>query len=321
MAEDQPRRGRLVSTGNVIVDVVLVVDRLPEPGGDVIASSSTLTPGGGYNALVAARRDGMPVLFAGQYGTGPFGDLVRRALAEAGVEVAQDGLADVDSGCCVVLVDASTERTLVTSVGAEGRLRRADLDRVPVAPDDTVLVSGYSLAHPGQADLLPGWLAALPPATRVLTDPSPLVGELDPDALSRVLARTDVLSANAREAMVMTGAATPAGAAGALVARVREGGHVVVRDGAAGCWLAGPRLGGPPLLVPGFAVHAVDSNGAGDAHAGVLAAALGRGSDLIDAARRANAAAALAVTRRGPATAPGAAEIDAFLADQGVRPD
>ncbi|WIB37124.1 hypothetical protein DEJ15_01645 [Curtobacterium sp. MCJR17_043] len=46
----------------------------------------------------------------------------------------------------------------------------------------------------------------------------------------------------------------------------------------------------------------------------MLAAALGRGAGLPDAVRRANVAAALAVTRSGPATAPTAEETDALLA-------
>lgn len=305
--------GRLISTGNVIVDIVLVVKELPEPGGDTIAASSQLTGGGGYNTMVAARRDGLGVVFAGQYGTGPSGDVVRAALAEADITIVQSGLTGCDSGFCVVLVEESTERTFVTTVGAEGRLSRADLDRVDVSDSDTVYVTGYSLAHPGQQALLPGWLASLRPAVRVITDPSPLVGELDPTSLRGVLARTDVLTANAREATIMTGAPTLAAAATTLTTRLRRGAHVVVRDGANGCWLAGPTIGAEPMAVPGFAVPAVDSNGAGDAHGGVLAAALTRGASLRGAARRANAAAAIAVTRSGPATAPTTAEIDALL--------
>jgi sugar/nucleoside kinase (ribokinase family) len=315
MAE-QPRSGqpgRLISTGSVIVDIVMVIDQLPELGGDTIASSSQLTAGGGYNTLVAARRDGLPVLFAGQYGSGPFGDVVRRALASAEIEIAQTGLAEEDSGYCVALVDRSTERTFITNVGAEGRLTRADLDRVQVRDTDTVYVTGYNLAHPDQHELLPSWVSDLPSAVRVLTDPSPLVGELNPTSLRRLLGRTDVLSTNAREAMIMTSAATLAEAADALTGRIRPGGHAVVRDGANGCWVAGPSVPDGPVLVPGFAVEAVDSNGAGDAHGGVLAAALTRGSDLVTAARRANAAAALAVTRSGPATAPTTSEIDRLL--------
>lgn len=68
--------------------------------------------------------------------------------------------------------------------------------------------------------------------------------------------------------------------------------------------------------MPGFAVHAVDMNGAGDAHTGVFVAAIATGADAIDAARTANAAAALSVTSYGPATAPTAAELARFVADQ-----
>lgn len=306
---------RLVSVGNVIVDIVLRVDAIPEPGGDVIASASDITAGGGLNTLVAAARDGMEVAFAGQYGTGPFGDVVRSALAAADVDVLQPGLADTDSGYCVALVDATTERTFVTSVGAEGRLTREDLDRVALRPDDTVFVSGYGLAHAVNADAIVDWLPTLPASVRVVFDPSPLVATLDPAVRRSVLRRSDVVTANAREARLLSPGSTSLDeAVTALAASAR--GTALVRDGAAGCWVVGPAT--DLVLVPGFPVDAVDSNGAGDAHAGVLVAALARGEDLVDAVRRANAAAALAVTQHGPATAPSAAETDAFLADRGA---
>ena len=302
---------RLVSVGNVIVDIVMRIGALPEPGGDVIADGSEITAGGGLNTMVAARRDGMDVVFAGQYGTGPFGDVVRQALEESGVTVVQPGLADVDSGYCVALVDATTERTFVTSVGAEGQLTRADLDRVTLRADDVVFVSGYGLAHPVNGAAIADWLGTVPSSVRVVFDPSPLVDTLPAAVLAAVSARSDVVSANSREARLLSPtSATLAEAAAAIAAAAR--GTALVRDGADGCWVV--ESGSEPVLVPGFPVAAVDTNGAGDAHDGVLAAALGRGASLQDAVRRANAAAALAVTRTGPATAPTADETDALLA-------
>ena len=302
---------RLVSVGNVIVDIVMRIGALPEPGGDVIADGSEITAGGGLNTMVAARRDGMDVVFAGQYGTGPFGDVVRQALEESGVTVVQPGLPDVDSGYCVALVDATTERTFVTSVGAEGQLTRADLDRVTLRADDVVFVSGYGLAHPVNGAAIADWLGTVPSSVRVVFDPSPLVDTLPAAVLAAVSARSDVVSANSREARLLSPtSATLAEAAAAIAAAAR--GTALVRDGADGCWVV--ESGSEPVLVPGFPVVAVDTNGAGDAHDGVLAAALGRGVSLQDAVRRANAAAALAVTRPGPATAPTADETDALLA-------
>jgi sugar/nucleoside kinase (ribokinase family) len=62
------------------------------------------------------------------------------------------------------------------------------------------------------------------------------------------------------------------------------------------------------------AVNAVDTTGAGDAHSGVFLAGLAAGLTVGEAARRANAAAALTVTRAGAATSPTRAELDRFLA-------
>ncbi len=54
---DEPIR-RLVLVGSVIVDIVLYVEALPERGGDVVASRSMTTAGGGFNVLSAAARLG-----------------------------------------------------------------------------------------------------------------------------------------------------------------------------------------------------------------------------------------------------------------------
>jgi sugar/nucleoside kinase (ribokinase family) len=73
------------------------------------------------------------------------------------------------------------------------------------------------------------------------------------------------------------------------------------------------------MRVPAFRViaapevAAVDTTGAGDAHSGVFLAALAGGLSPARAARRANAAAALSVTRPGPATSPTRTELDAWM--------
>ncbi len=68
--------------------------------------------------------------------------------------------------------------------------------------------------------------------------------------------------------------------------------------------------------MPALAVEPVDTTGAGDAFAGVLAGALGRGLALPEALRHASVAAGLACTRIGAQTSqPDAALIAARLAD------
>ncbi|EOD69752.1 PfkB family carbohydrate kinase [Amycolatopsis vancoresmycina] len=285
--------GRLVHTGQVVVDLVMAVPALPPRGGDVLASSTNLVPGGGFNVMAAAARSGGRVLYAGSHGTGAFGDLARAALAAEGVELAHAPVSEVDTGIVVVLVDTTGERTFATGTGAEGRLRAELLDRITPKTDDVVYLSGYSWLHEFNRGALLEWLPRLP-GSRILFDPGPLIGDIDPGDLHALMSTIDILSCNAREAEVL-GALPPV---------------AVVREGAKGCRV---HEHGRITDVPGFAVDAVDTTGAGDTHCGVLAAELLRGSTLLDAAVRANAAAALSVTRPGPATAPVREEIDQLV--------
>jgi sugar/nucleoside kinase (ribokinase family) len=304
------RLDRLLHLGNVVVDVVLSVPALPERGGDVLASATEVAAGGGFNVMAAAARQGLPVCYPGAHGSGPFGTLARAALAAEGIEVLQPPRAGPDTGFVIAVVDDGGERTFLTSPGAEATLTAADLAAVQATARDAVCLSGYSLVHPANRAALLSWLQQLAVGPVLVFDPGPLLGLIPGEALGRVLARADWLTCNASEASALTGQATPAAAARALGNRAGRAG-VLVRTGPAGCLLALP--GADPAAVPGFTVDAVDTTGAGDAHTGVFIAALAERAGPAAAARTANAAAALAVTRRGPATAPSRAELARFL--------
>lgn len=302
--------GRLHHVGPVIIDVVMTVDALPEQGGGTFASTARTLPGGGFNVIAAAARAGMEVVYGGAHGTGPHGDLVRSALRTEGVGAAHPPRPD-DTGFCVALVDASAERTFVTRLGAEMDLPLADLRTLRPSAGDLVYTVGYSLLPGPRAEELLTWIGELPEEVRLVLDPAPVVGDIPAETLSSVLDRVDVLSLSAAEAATITGVGAVEEAAALLAERVGPTGVVVLRDSAEGCLVA--TGGAPPQRVPGFAVTAVDTNGAGDAHVGVFTAALASGLDPVEAARRANAAAAVAVTRRGPATSPTAEELEGFL--------
>ena len=300
---------RLWHLGNVVVDLVLTVPALPERGGDVLATRTERTPGGGFNVMAAAARQGLPVTYAGAHGTGAFGDRARAALRAEGIDALLAPRPEPDTGFVVCLVDADGERTFVTSPGAEATLTVADLTELRPGCGDLVYITGYSLLYDSNRAALLDLLPRLDPAVTLVADPGPLVAEIPGDALDSLLARADWWSCNAREAALLTGVDDPAEAARALQSRLGRG-SVLVRTGPGGCLV---RQDGRLVEVPGFAVDVVDLNGAGDAHTGVFMAALARGFDPVAAARRANAGAALAVTEPGPATAPDAARLDAFL--------
>ena len=319
----QEGQRRLVFAGEALVDVVMRVPALPERGGDLMASSAEVTAGGGFNVMAAAARQGMPVLYAGGHGTGPWGDVIRAALDAEGISLLRPRDAASDTGFDVALVEPDGERTFVTRLGAEMVHGPRGWDTVPAGPGDAVYVSGYGLATPETGPALSAWAAALPPGVLLFMDPGPLAAQIPEAALDPVLARCDWLSCNQREAGLLayhqTGGtrpesspAGPAEAARLLLARLARG-CVIARAGAAGCYIA-RRESPDPVHVPAPAVTAVDTTGAGDAHSGVFLAALADGLPPLAAAARANTAGAFAVTRQGPATAPARAELDAWLA-------
>jgi len=302
---------RLVHLGNAVVDLVLLVPAAPGRGGDVLADSASELVGGGFNVMAAAARQGLPVVYAGMHGAGPRGEQVRAALVAEGIPVLQPVLPGCDTGLVVVIVEDDGERSFITAPGAEARLDAAALARVELAAGDYVYLTGYSLAHASNRAALVEWLPGVGDGVVVFFDPGPLVASLPAEALVVVLARADWVSANAAEATALTGCADPVDAA--TVLQQRSHGRVVVRCGPGGCVVALP--GADPVVVPGVDADVVDLTGAGDAHAGAFIAQLARGAEPLAAAAWANAAAAIAIGQRGPATGPTYAEVAAFTSN------
>lgn len=298
---------RLVQLSGVIMDHVYRVRAVPAPGAEAVVHDATLTPGGGFNAMVAARRMGMQVAYGGTLGTGAFADRIAEALAGEGISPLRPRLGGLDQGCCTVLIDDAGERSFIASEGADGVVTDADLAALQVRPDDWLLLSGYALLYHGSREALTRWLRTSP--GRLVFDPCPQVAQIAPEARAAALGAAHWVSANRAEAETLTGHADPASAARALADRP---GGAVLRDGARGAWLALPGAGVTHL--PAFPVPVVDSNGAGDTHIGAFIAGLAAGHPPQHALLLANIAAALSITRAGPATAPTLTEVLAQVA-------
>ena len=307
--------GRVIHTGQVVIDLTLRIEAIPEPGGDVFASESSMAVGGGFNVLAAARRLGADTLYAGPLGEGPFAEAAREALKEIGVDHVGP-VAPGDQGYCVAMTDARAERTFISTCGAETRGPVDAFDHLEVSGDDVVYLSGYSLADDASRtalERLAGRLIEARAGCTALFDVSPMVDSIPMSALERIGGLAPIWSLNEREAGLL---------AGRLGLRVEIGDHgaacetlasrlgiVLVRAGEQGSWFSD---GNGACHTPSIPVTPVDTNGAGDAHSGVLAAALARGVDLTTALRWANVAGALTTTCFGPATCPSEADIRAL---------
>jgi sugar/nucleoside kinase (ribokinase family) len=307
------RPQRLLSVGSILADIRITVPALPQRGGDVLGSAATVTAGGGFNILAAAARNGLDVAFAGQHGTGPYGERIRAELAAEGIALLLPRSETGDSGFCIVLVEPDGERTFITSPGVEARPTGGAPGNLLVRNGDAVFVSGYDLSYRELGPAIAAWLAAIPAEVLLMVDPGPLVVEIAPAILAVALARADILTLNRREAGLLAGTADPEAALAQILPRLGHRAILILRDGAAGCIIVDKAGSGSPVHVPAPRVEMVDSTGAGDAHTGVFLAALGAGYPVIEAAGRANVAAAIAVTRAGPATAPSNVELEAFF--------
>ena len=188
-----------------------------------------------------------------------------------GIRIGITHRAERDTGLCVALTEASAERTFISCIGAEGELTAEDLTSVPAEAGDFVYVSGYSLLHGGKAQALVDWVLDLPDGIKVVFDPGPLVDLPGAPLMKALLPRIDLWTSNRVEALRFTGASDIAEALNGLAEHLPADALMVVRDGPQGCWIS---QRGDRQHVPGFKVTAVDSNGAGDAHAGVLIEAL-----------------------------------------------
>lgn len=385
--------GRVVLMGQILVDLAVRGEALPAPGGDVWASDEGMHVGGGFNALVAARRMGAQAVSLSPIGQGPYSLLIQQALQRAEITDAGPHIDGIDNGFCIAFTDQSGERTFISTRGAETRAPAsawADFTAT-MRPGDVLYIDGYLMDHPANRQAAQAALEALPEGVQVILDVSPVIG------IPQGLPACDVIvSMNHREAQQIInqsakrglgqgqelsrgqgqersrgqgqghcqkqgqdgeqgqwcGQAREAGLVASLVASLL-GRSVVVRAGAEGAYFARPAAalvastmapdavpavsaptpGAAPAgasaegpvaapvaasanaadvtYIPTPRVAAIDTNGAGDAHSGVLAAALAQAIPLERALLLANCAGALSTTLVGPAACPAREQIEA----------
>ena len=314
--------GRVVLMGQILVDLAVRGEALPSPGGDVWAVDEGMHVGGGFNALVAARRMGAEAVSLSPIGDGPYSSLIQAALTREGIADLGPRIAGIDNGFCIAFTDRTGERTFISTKGAETMAPAsawAGFVRT-MHPGDVLYIDGYLMDHPANREAAEAALRALPEGVRVLLDVSPVIGI--PSALP---SDGVIVSMNHREAQeiaqqsgdssVRDRCREPREAARAMLSLL--GCPVLVRAGAEGAYIGKPAqpetntTADEVTAIPTPRVEAIDTNGAGDAHSGVLAVSLAQGIPLERALLLANCAGALSTTVVGPASCPTREEIEA----------
>ena len=310
-----PGVGRVVLMGQILVDRVLQGARPIHGGGSEWARDGGTHVGGGFNALVAARRMGAEAISLSPIGTGPHASMIEAALAREGIVDAGPRVDGVDNGFCVAMIGHDAERTFISTKGAETMTPEtawADFVRT-MSPGDVLYIDGYLMDHPANREAAEAALRILPEGVRVLLDVSPVIGI--PESLPTHHA---IISMNSVEARAIAKQSRLDGYLpfDSLSCRLAQtlGRDTLIRLGASGAYFArsaSPDSETSAAHIPTPTVDAVDTNGAGDAHTGVLAASLALGIPLERGLVLANCAGALASTVPGPASCPTREDIEA----------
>ena len=314
-SSSDPGAGRVVLMGQILVDRVLQGARPIHGGGSEWARDGGTHVGGGFNALVAARRMGAEAISLSPIGTGPHASMIEAALAREGIVDAGPRVDGVDNGFCVAMIGHDAERTFISTKGAETMTPEtawADFVRT-MSPGDVLYIDGYLMDHPANREAAEAALRVLPEGVRVLLDVSPVIGI--PESLPTHHA---IISMNSVEARAIAKQSRLDGYLpfDSLSCRLAQtlGRDTLIRLGASGACFArsaSPDSETSAAHIPTPTIDAVDTNGAGDAHTGVLAAALAQGIPLERALLLANCAGALASTMPGPASCPTREDIEA----------
>jgi ribokinase len=272
----------VVVVGSANIDHVVEADAFPAPGETLLGRSARIGLGGkGSNQAVAAALAGARVALIARVGADAEGERARAGLAARGVDVTGVTTAEgAETGTAWITV-AAGDNTIIVVPGANHEWPADD----PLAGVEAASVVLAQLEVP--LDVV---RAAAEHGGRFVLNAAP-AAEL-PDEL---LARCDVLIVNEHEQAVVAGTSVVARAHAEL--RRRGARAVVTTLGAAGAVVTD--ADGAVAELPSVPATVVDTTGAGDAFAGVLAARLALGDPLVEAARWGTVAGSLAVRAAG----------------------
>ncbi len=291
------------------MDLVVRCARLARPGETIIAESVSEVPGGkGANQAVAAARMGADVAMIGRVGDDAFAARLVENLQRHKIDITRVSASrDCASGLAIVAVQSNGENSIVVVSGANGQLSVDDVASaadVIRASDALLLQLEVPLATVAAAATL-----ARQAGVRVILDPAPAPAQFPEELLD-----VDLLCPNQSEAAAILGRPVESidDARDAVIELKRRGaGDAVVTLGSRGAVVSD---GGSATWLEPFTVEAVDTTAAGDAFAGALAVRWAEQPALIEAARFASAAGALAATRAGAQPGmPCRAEVDKLL--------
>ena len=265
--------------GSINQDLVLKVERRPEPGETVTdAELSTGSGGKGANQAAAAALLGASVSFLGRVGDDEFGEPLVRALEEKGIDTSLiERASGYQTGAAFITVTPDGENAITVAPGANRAITPEDVD----AAAESIRGARVLVAQMEVPKEVVGRAAEVAASgdTRVVLNLAPTF-----EVPRELLERLDPLVVNEHEAAFLLGSRVE-GVNGALSAAPEllslGPGSAVITLGAAGAVIADSSSA---THIPAPGVEVVDTTGAGAAFVGALAVKRGRDAPLEEAA-------------------------------------
>lgn len=296
---------KVIVAGSINMDIITRVERLPLAGETVAGTCVEYLPGGkGLNQAVASAKMNAETILVGALGNDSFAHTLRDFLNQQHINTNFLKQSNRESGTAFITVDVNGRNTIVVVPGSNSAVNEADFTDLEINPGD-VVISQFEI--PLKA-IIAFFQRAKKAQALTILNPSPV--QFIPPELLRL---TDYLIINETELAFLSkhpvtksfDLAEITDAAEKIKASPHQ--TIIITLGHQGALIVGQTTS----HTPGHSVIAVDTVGAGDCFAGVVASRLAQHQPLADCVTLANRAAALCVTRKGAAPAmPCASELD-----------
>jgi ribokinase len=299
----------VIIAGSLNIDLVVGLDRMPNPGETVHGSSFETFPGGkGLNQAVAASRSSAKTSMIGVLGDDPYGRSLQEVLKAEGIDSRLVRSVSGPSGTAIIEVDSAGQNRIVVISGANAKL---DASEVAISEFSAESILLAQLESPlTELSLL--FHQAKSQGAFTILNPAPAI-----DLPESFLINVDILVPNQHEARILSGKATDSRKEAIAAAReiLKQGvGAVVVTLGEEGAIYVSAEK---EIFQSAFEVMPIDTTAAGDSFCGAFAAELDRGSSIADSLTYACAAGGLSTTKKGAVpSVPTELEIRSFMSSR-----
>lgn len=296
---------KVIVAGSINMDIITRVAKLPQKGETIHGRSVEYLPGGkGLNQAVACGKMGIETVLVSRLGNDAFAGQLLDFLEENHIDTAYLQRSAKESGTAFITVDDKGQNTIIVVPGSNADVGVQDISRVEISKGD-VIICQFEIPLAAVEAL---FAKAKKSEAKTILNPSPVR-----NIPKQLLVDTDILIINETELGFLSGQEvndeTPYPQIRTAIQKIKTHPEqvIIVTLGHKGALIDEKTA----YHISGHQVEAIDTMGAGDCFAGVIASQLFRGKNISECVALANKAASICVTRKGAAVAmPSVAELD-----------